>query len=414
MRSLWRHTGFRLFWAGDTVSQFGTYTSQTVLPLLAIGVLAATPFEVGLLTAASTAAFLLIGLQAGAWLDRMRRRPVMIVADLARAALLSSLPIAAWFGVLTMAQLLVVAMLVGVATVFFDVAAQSYIPSLTGRAQLTNANARLEATRSVSEMAAPAFGGGFIQLAGAANAVLATGAGYLASAAFLVRIRQPEPRPARASERSLGRQIGEGLRFVFGNPSLRALVGCGATANFFDSMLGALLALFLVREVGLTPALVGVVLAAGGVGALLAALTANWWIRRFGQVRVLWLVLLSVEPLGVLTPLARPGWSVAFAFVGYTALVYGATVYDITQVSFRQAICPDHLLGRMNASFRFVTWGVLPLGGLAGGALGEWIGVRGTLWVAAIGTLASVLWILCSPLRGMRDVPVTPEPPGPS
>ncbi|TCP55178.1 putative MFS family arabinose efflux permease [Tamaricihabitans halophyticus] len=411
--ALTRHAGFLRFWAGDTASQFGTYTVQAVLPLLAIGSLGASAFELGLLNAASTFAFLLIGLPVGAWLDRLRRRPVMIIADLSRGLLLLSVPVAAWFDALSMTQLLIVALLVGAGTVFFDIAAQPYLANLIHRQQLPDGFAKLESTRSISEMSAPAMGGWLIQFAGAANAVLSTCVGYFASVLFLFRIKHVETVPERQHTGRLRTEIVEGLRFVFTHPTIRPLVATGATANLFESMLGALLALYLVQELGLSAGVVGLVLASGGLGSLLGALTASWWMRTFGQVRTMWLVLVTVQPLMLLLPLAQPEIGVALAFVGYIALIYAVVVYDIAQVSYRQMICPDRLRGRMTATMRFVIWGVLPIGALLGGVVGEWLGVRPAIWISTGGSILSVLWVLCSPLRRMRDVPAdaTPEPP---
>jgi MFS family permease len=403
--SLWSHRDFRLLWAGDTVSQFGSSIGRTVLPLLAAGTLAATPFQMGVLTAANTAAFLFIGLPAGVWVDRMRRRPLMLSMDLLRAAVLLSVPLAWWAGVLTLAHLVVVALLVGVCTVFFDIAYQSYLPSLVGRTQLVEGNAKLQASQSVSEVSGPALAGGIAQLVGAANGVLVTGLGYLGSALFLWRIKAVEPPPQPSGGVGLRAQIAEGLRFVFGNPSLRAIVACTGTSNFFSGMLGAVLVLFLVRDLDLADGVVGLVFSAAGIGGVLGALTAHRWSVRFGQIRTVWLSMLVTQPFGLLLPLAASDWRIVFVVLAEGGVAYGCIVYNVAQVSYRQALCPDHLLGRMNASVRFVVWGTIPLGGLVGGLLGGWTSVHATLWVSAIGQLAAVGWVLFSPLR--RATPVT-------
>lgn len=403
--SLWSHRDFRLLWAGDTVSQFGATVGRTVLPLLAAGALAATPFEMGLLTAAGSAAFLLIGLPAGVWVDRLSRRPVMLVADFTRAGLLLSVPVAWWLGVLTLAQLVVVALLVGAATVMFDIAYQSYLPALVGREQLVEGNSKLETSRAVAEVSGPAVAGGVAQAVGAALGVLATGAGYLVSALFLLRIRTEEPRPRPPEKPGLVHEIAEGLRFVFGHRSLRAIVGCTGTANFFSGVMTAVLVLFMVRELGLSEGTVGLVFSAAGIGAVLGALTTNRWNKRFGQTTAIWLSALVTMPFGLLVPLGAADWRLALLVVGDVVVAYGVVVYNVSQVSYRQSICPDHLLGRMNASIRFVVWGALPLGGLVGGALGEAIGVTPTLWVAVAGQAVASLWVVLSPLRTARDVP---------
>lgn len=406
--SLWLHPGFRLLWAGDTVSQAGTFVGMTVLPLLAATVLSATPGEMGLLTAAENAAFLLIGLPAGVWVDRVKRRPLMLRADFARAALLLTVPLAWWTGLLTLTQLIVVSLLVSVATVFFDVSYQSYLPSLVGRAHLVEGNAKLQASQSVAQVVGPGLGGGLAQLLGAANAVLATGLGYLASGLFLLRIRTPEPDPQPHGGAPLRAQIAEGLRFVFGNPALRAITLCTSTANFAHTVVVSMQVLFLTRDLELGPSGVGLVLALGGAGGVVGALTAGFWTRVIGQARAIWLVPLVTSPLQLLLPLSQPGWSVALGVAGMAACGYGVVVYNVAQVSYRQAICPDRLLGRMNATVRFLVWGTMPLGGLAGGALGELIGVRATVLAGCALTSITVLPLLLSPLRTARDLPGQP------
>ncbi|MEC3973988.1 MFS transporter [Amycolatopsis sp. H20-H5] len=407
--SLFRHADFRRLWAGDTASQFGAAIGWTAIPLLAATVLAASPAQMGLLTAAETAAFLLIGLPAGVWVDRRRRRPLMLRADLARAALLLTVPIAWWTDLLTLTQLIVVALLTGVATVFFDVAYQSYLPALVGREHLVEGNAKLQASQSVAQVTGPGIGGALVQAAGAANAVLGTGLGFLASALCLMRVKTVEPEPVPHENPRLWPQIVEGLRFVFGNPSLRAIVACTATANLFGGALTAVQILFLTRTLGLSPAGVGTLLAFGGAGSVLGAVCSGSLTRRFGQARAIWLAPLLSWPFLLIMPLAEPGWRVALVAVALAVSGFGVIVYNVAQVSYRQATCPDRLLGRMNASVRFVVWGTMPLGGLLGGALGGAIGLRETVWVGVAGQVASVLWVLCSPLRRLRDLPQQAE-----
>jgi predicted MFS family arabinose efflux permease len=409
--TLWRHRDFMLLWGGETCSHIGTQVSMLALPLVAITTLAATPFEVGLLTMAETLAFLLVGLPAGAWLDRMRRRPVMLAADLVRAALLISIPLAWWAGVLTLAQLLVVALLVGLATVFFDVAYQSYLPSLVGRELLVDGNGKLEGTHAAAHIGGPALGGWLVQLLGATTAIVVDSISYLLSAVALRSIRTPEPAPEPAGHARLRSQIAEGLRFVVHHPLLRPITLCTGTSNFFSGIQAAVIVLFMVRVLGLSPGMIGVLFTAGGIGGVAGAITASWWARRVGQARTIWLVGLLTWPWALLQPLAQPDWRLSLIFVSGVLTGYGVVVYNVAQVSFRQAICPDRLLGRMNASIRFLVWGAMPLGALLGGALAEWLGVRNTLWVAVIGEALAVLWVLTSPLRSMRDLPRPEDEP---
>jgi MFS family permease len=412
--SLFFHADFRRLWAGDTASQFGTTVGYTAIPLLAAVTLAATPFEMGLLTAAQTLAFLLIGLPAGVWVDRLRRRRVMLTADFTRFALLLSVPLAWWAGVLTLAQLLVVVLLVGVATVFFDIAYQSYLPSLVGRERLLEGNAKLQAVHSVAQVAGPSGAGVLVQLVSAANTVLVTAFGYLASALFLFRIRAVEPEPERTGHARLVPQIAEGLRFVFSDKPLRASVACTATANLFGGAFVAVQVLFLTRTLGLTPAVVGVLLAVGGAGGILGAACSGALTRRIGHARAIWLVPLLSWPAHLLFPWTGPDWRRALAVFGEVVYGFGLVVYNVASVSYRQVICPDRLMGRMNASARFVVWGTIPLGGLLGGALGEGLGLRGAVWVAVGGEVAAVLWVVCSPLRRMRDLPTAAKSGSPA
>ncbi|WP_033293386.1 MFS transporter [Amycolatopsis jejuensis] len=403
--SLFFHADFRRLWAGDTASQLGMFVGITAIPLLAAVTLAATPFEMGLLTMAETLGFLLLGLPAGVWVDRMRKRPVMLTADLIRATLLLTIPIAWWTGVLTMAQLLVVVLLTGFATVFFDVSYQAYLPALVGRERLLEGNAKLQGVQSSAQIAGPSVAGVLVQFAGAASTVMITGFGYLTSALCLWRIRTVEARPGRAEHERLLPQMLEGLRFVATDRPLRAIVACTATSNLFGAAAQAVEVLFLTRTAGLAPAAVGGLLAVGGIGGIAAALCAGPIVRRIGQARSIWLVPVLVWPGTLLVPLAAPDWRIALAGLGLAATGFGVILYNIAQVSYRQAITPDRLLGRMNASVRFVVWGTMPLGGLLGGALGEWLGLTGALWTAMAGQVAGALWVVCSPLRHLRDLP---------
>jgi MFS family permease len=394
-----------LLWSAETVSQVGTMISRLALPLLAVTALGATPWEMGLLTAATTAAFLLVGLPAGALVDRVRRRPVMIAADLARFVLFGCVPLAWWWGVLGFPQLLVVALLGGVATVFFDVAYQSVLPSVVGREGLVEGNSKLESSRAAAEAGGPALAGGLVQVAGAATAVAVDAISFLVSALALSRMRGNEQKPP-PSDRSLRAEIAEGLGYVLRHPLLRPITACTGTANLFNGAFLAVEVLYLVGVLALEPGLIGVLLAVGLVGGLVGAVTGGWWMRRFGHGRVVTWSLVVTGPPTLLMTIGSPVW---FA-VGMFVMSYGAVVYNVAQVSFRQSICPNRLLGRMNASIRFLVWGTLPLGGLLGGALGELIGVWPTLVVAVLGVMAAPLWVLTSPLRSLRDLPTTDLP----
>lgn len=407
---LLRMRDFRLLLAGAAAGQVGAQVTLVALPLVAVLVLKAPAFEVGLLTAAETAAFLLIGLPAGAWVDRMRKLPLMIRADVVRAAAMASVPLAAVADVLTMAQLYVVALVTGAATVFFDVAHQSYLPQLLPKEQLMAGNGALETVRSSAHVAGPGLGGGLVQLVGAHLAIVADAIGYAVSALFLMAMkRPPEPRPEPVPGASLRSDIAEGLRFVLGHPLLRVIAATTGLGNFFTAMLMATQTVFLVRVLGLEPASVGLMLSASAAGGLLGALTAGALAGRLGQARIIWLSALATGPFALLWPLSGHGAAAALFAAGSGVVSFGAVVYNVAQVSFRQTLCPPRLLGRMNATLRFLVWGTLPLGAVVGGAVAGSFGARAALWVCALGFLLVPIPLLCSPLRRMRDLPAPPD-----
>jgi MFS family permease len=411
-RSLLRTSrDFRLLWSGETISQFGTQVSYLALPLVAVKVLHASTFAVGLLTTAMFAAFLLIGLPAGAWVDRMRRRPVLVAADVGRALAMGSVPVAALLGHLTMAQLYAVAFVAGILTVFFDVAYQSYLPALVGREELVAGNALLETSRSAAQVAGPGAGGALVQLLTAPYAIVLDAVSFLFSAASITGIGAIEP-PVEKPEGgpSLRREIGEGLRFVFGHPILRALAGSVATFNLFSASFDAIVIVFLARDLRLSAGVIGVLFTIGSVGSLLGALLTRRVSDWLGSARSIWLVSVATYPFWLLLPLTDRGPRLALFAFGSLVAFAGTVVFNVNAVAFRQTICPPRLLGRMNASMRFVVWGTLPLGGLLGGWLGSLIGTRGTMWVTGVGIVLSAPWLVLSPLRRMRDLPTGPEP----
>ncbi|MFD6968517.1 MFS transporter [Streptomyces sp. NPDC059949] len=402
---LFRVRDFRFLLAGAAAGQVGAQVTLVALPLVAVLELKAPAFQVGLLTAAETAAFLLIGLPAGAWVDRMRKLSLMIRADVVRCLAMASVPLAGVADVLTMAQLYVVALVVGVATVFFDVAHQSYLPQLLPREHLVRGNGALETVRSSAQVTGPGLGGGLVQLVGAHLAILVDAIGYAVSALFLLAIRRPESKPEPVPGASLRKEVGEGLRFVLGHPLLRVIAATTGLGNFFTAMLMATQTVFLVRVLGLAPSAVGVMLSASAVGGLVGALCAGRLAGRFGQARIIWLSALATGPFALLWPLSGKGAAAALFALASAAVFFGAVVYNVAQVSFRQSLCPPRLLGRMNATLRFLMWGTLPLGALVGGAVAEASGARTALWICAVGFLAVPLPLLLSPLRRMRELP---------
>ncbi|WP_331750254.1 MFS transporter (plasmid) [Streptomyces sp. NBC_01707] len=401
------HRAFRTFWAADTVSQFGTYVGNTVLALVAATTLAATPLEMGLLGAAETAGYLLIGLPAGVWVTQAKQRRLMRRVGIVRAVLMGTIPVAWWAGGLTVPQLIVVALLCGVCAVLFDIAYQSHLPVLIARDQLLEGNARLQSSQSLAQITGPGLGGALVQLSGPAFPVAGTAVGHLTAALLLGRVRGDDPAPSSTcGHPSLLAEIRAGLQFTAQTRTLRAITACTATANLFSGIFGATQVYFLTRYLGLSDSAVGTTLSVAGVGGALGAISAHRVLRSVGQARAVWLVPALTFPWLLLVPLAGPHLSIAPALGGLLITGYGYVVYNVAQVSYRQGACPEDMLARVNATVRFLGFGALTVGALAGGALGELLGVRPTLWIGAVGTCLAVLWVACSPLRRMRDFEV--------
>jgi MFS family permease len=405
------HKGFRRLWFGQSVSEFGSQITTLAMPLAAVVVLHASTFQVGLLTTTGYAAFLLVGLPAGAWVDRMRRKSVMITADILRALLLASVPVAYGLGVLTLWQLYVVTFIQGIATVFFDVAYMSYVPGLVGREHVAEANAKLQATVSMAQVSGPSASGFLIGLLSAPVAFVANAGTFVVSVVSLFAIREREPAPERTGQTSLRQEMAEGLRFVLRQPILRMIAGCTSTSNLFSSAITAVSIVFLVRQVHLDASTIGLLTSLGAVGGIVGAFSCGLLRRWIGSARIIWVSLVVTGPFALLLPLTQPGPRVICYAVGMFMFSLGAVVYNVHQASFRQLLCPPRLLGRMNATVRFIVWGTLPLGGLLGGALGSWLGNRNALWVAAIGMNLATVWLLASPLMRMRDTEAIPEEP---
>ncbi len=406
---LWRHPDFVRLWAGQTISQFGTQISQLAIPLTAALVLNASPFEMGLLGAFEFAPFLLLSLFAGVWVDRTARRPVLIVADVGRALLLGSIPAAAFLGILHIEQLYVVGLLTGVLTVFFDVAYQSYLPVLVSREHLVEGNSKLEVSHSVAQIAGPGVAGALVQLITAPLAVLVDALSFIASVISLLLIHAPEPAPERhaGSSSSMWSELRAGLGVVLDNPLLRSIAGCTGTSNLFGNALQALFVLYLTRDLGLPPAVIGLIYAVAGPGALLGALFAGGIARRFGLGTTIVGSIFVSGLSSLLIPLAQGPAPLVTGILLLASFVGGICnpVYNINQVSLRQAITPDRVQGRMNASMRFIVWGTIPIGALLGGALGQLLGLYPTIAAMALCSLLGPLWVVFSPVRTLRVQP---------
>ena len=397
------------------------------MPFVAIPILHATSSELGILQAASTAPFLIFGLLVGVWADRHRRRPIMVVANIGRFILLGSIPVAFLAGRLSLPLLYLVSFLIGVLTVFFDVAYQAYLPSLVQRDQLVEANSKLEASRATATVAGPGIAGFVVGIVTAPFAIALDALSFLGSALSLSKIHQQEEMTARTHNPSMLSEIREGLAVVFSDRRLRSIAGSTATSNFFSSAIAPVATLYLVDPelaasnlgLGLDSLVFGLIFAVGSVGGLIGALLAGRLAARFGVGYAI-IGSMLISGIGLFSfYLATPALAIPLLVVGGTALTLSvlvlmvgqfatflsAVVYNINQVSLRQAIVPLRLQGRMNATMRFLVWGTLPFGALVGGILGVIIGIRPTILIMAVGGSLAFLWVLLSPVRSLKEVP---------
>jgi MFS family permease len=406
---LLRHRDFRLLWAGQTVSSIGSNVTTVALPLVAVAVLDASTFQVAVLTAAAWLPWLLIGLPAGAWVDRLPRRPVMVVCDLLCALAFLSVPVAALVGRLTVAQLLLVALGAGVARVFFETADQVYLPVLLRPEQLPEGNAKLQATQTVSYVVGPGIAGLIAQLAGAVAALLLDALTFLLSATLLLRIRTTEPRPVpRDRSRSLRRDMAEGLRFVIRDPYLRVLTLMGAASNIGLTGYQAVLVVFLVRELRLAPGLVGVLVGVMSIGGIIGALLATALARRCGNARAILIGAAFTGPPALLIPLAGPGIGLIWPALGGVLVGLGVAIGNVVKGAFRQTYTPHHLLGRVTVSMHLLNYGTIPLAAMLAGALGARYGVDTAVTVMTAWLALTPLILLIGPLRRRRDLPAAP------
>jgi MFS family permease len=408
--SLIRHPDFLKLWTAETVSVFGTQVTLLALPLVAATILQVTPFEFALLGTIEFLPFIFLSLPAGVWVDRLRRRPILIIGDIGRAISLVSIPIAFYFDVLTIWQLYAVGFINGCLTVFFDVAYQSYLPSIVDRDQLVEGNSKLEITRSASQIVGPGMAGVLIGILRAPFAILADAASFVVSALFVFAIRRPEPAiephdEATGPRPSMRSEIAAGLRYVTGHRWLRSIAATTGTSNFFGNVMGAILILFLVRERGFTAETLGFAFSIGSVGVLVAALTASRICARLGVGRTLVLSALGFGVAGIPVAIAPDSW--LFAAVASSGFIGGffGVAWNINQVSLRQAITPTRMQGKMNATMRFIVWGTIPLGQIVGGFLASIIGLHNTIWIGALGGLIAFLPVALSSVRELKTMP---------
>ena len=420
-RRLVRDPGFLRLWSAETISHLGSNITAFALPIVAIRLLDAGPFEVALLNLADFLPFLIIGLVAGAVVDRLPRRTVLVVGDLGRASLLALIPLAYLLGTLNLALLIAVGFCVGVLTVFFDVAYQSYLPALIPREDLVEGNSKLELSRNAAGLIGPGIAGSVIAALRAPVAILLDAGSFLFSAILLLSIRtrnEDAPAPSElqghgaAPRGSLRSEIAAGVRYVFRNPALRTIGAATATSNLFSTMANTLLFLFAIQELHLSEALIGLSFTISGIGGLAAAATADRISRRLGVGRTILYMAPLAGPFLALVAIGQPDVTVLnvalVAASGFTGLASG-TIYNINQVSLRQAITPEPMQGRMNATMRWFVWGTIPIGALLGGVLGEVIGIRATIALGgALSTLAFVP-LLFGPVPAVREMPTGPD-----
>lgn len=401
------HRDFLKLWGGQSVSLFGSQVTRLALPFTAILSLHANAAQLGILGAVQLAPFLLIGLFAGVWVDRLRRRPILIAADIGRALLLSVIPLMALTHTLRIEYLYIVGFALGTLELFFDVAYMSFLPSLIKREQLVDGNSMLQMSDSVAQVSGPGLGGALVQLLTAPLAILVDAFSFLASAISIVAIRAREdPVPVDARPNAW-REMREGLRLVIRNPLLRAIGGCTATLNLSANALFTVYMLYCTTSLGLKPAVIGAIFAVGGLSTVAGTLLAGPAAARFGVGPMLIASPFLIGLASFLIPLAGGPRLVAVLFLLGAQVLFGIgrPIFDINQLSLRQAITPPRMQGRVNASMLFIMWGVIPIGSLVGGLLGSTIGLRQTLAVGALGMSLAFIWVLFSPIWRVRRQP---------
>ncbi|PRY41654.1 MFS transporter [Umezawaea tangerina] len=404
---------FRLFWFGETTSLLGNGIAVVALPLVAVLTLHASTFVVGLLTSVAHLPWLVLGLPAGAWVDRLARRPVMLVADAVSFVAFLSVPIAAWADVLTIPHLLAAAFVCGCASVFFTTAQRAFLPTLLSDKELLAGNARLQGSQSTAEVIGPGLAGMLVQFFGAVAGLAANALSFLVSWLCLRAIRitePPPPPPPEVRRRRLRTEVGDGLRFLFRDPVLRTLAAYSAVSNIALTAMSSIEVAFLVRTVGTGEAVVGAVLTLCGLGGVLGALLSHRLSRRYGSARAAVGCLLVAAPFTLLFPLTSQGAGLAFFVGGGVGVGAGAVAANIITDTFRQRYCPPDLIGRISASAAVISFGAITVGGLLGGTLGELCGVRETLWMMAGLQVSATAILLRSPIRRMHDFPESAVP----
>jgi MFS family permease len=412
-----RNPEFLKFWTGETVSLIGSEVTRFAFPLVAILSLGSSVFEVGVLNAMRYVPIVIVSLFAGVWLDRRRRRPILIATNLGRAVLIGMIPLASTLHLLSIQVMYAVALLVGTLTVIFDVGSLSYVPNLVERKQLADANGRLQTSFSLALIAGPSLAGLLIGLLTAPVTLTVDAVSFLFSVVMISLIRKPEQAPESSGDRPTVRSsIAEGLRAVFGRSVLRNLLTQSATFNMFQNAMMTVFVVYVVRVLGLSPAQLGFVLGAGALGALLGSVFANRITRTVGLGRTLFITTVAacLSPLVFLLAPGHDTLSMAILIASHTVYGLNLVIYNVNTLTLRQVVTPNRLLARMNASYRMVLFGTIPLGALLGGTLGRYFGLRTAMVATAVLLLSPIAWTLFSPVFRLRAMPTGPieEEPG--
>ena len=410
--SLWRHRDFVKIWSAATVSVLGSQVTIIAVPFIALTMLGASVFEVSLLIAVEMTPFLLFTLPAGAWLDRVRRRPVLIAADVGRGVVLLSIPIAFLADALTLGQLYVVAFVTGTLTAFFDVADQSYLPAILERDDLVDGNANLQISYSVAQIGGPTLGGNLIAIIAAPFAIAIDALSFFISGAFISAIRRREDPPARRVDETgkpvaMRTEIVEGLRYVLGDRYLRPIAACTGTTNLFGAAIFGIFPVLIWHELKFSPAFFGTVMGLGSVGFLVGAAMSSRLPSSLGIGRTIIVSTALGAPAFLLMTLTPENLTIAAVtlFVGWFVAGMSQVIYNVAQISLRQAITPPEIQSRMNATMRFIVWGTIPIGSILGGALATFVPVRVALILAALASFGALIPLLASPLRSLHDIP---------
>ena len=406
--ALWSHPDFVKLWTGQSISELGSQVSQLAIPWLAAVELHASPLAFSLLGVLGFLPFVLFALPAGVWVDRLRRRQILIVGDSARAVLLMLIPVLWFAGVLEIWHLLVLEFLIGIFTVFFDVAYQSYLPALIEREHLVDGNSKLQVTVGIAQVGGPSLAGALIGAITAPYAIVVDAMSFVISSGFMIRMRHRENLPRQDTNEPRPRmwpQVKEGLAWVVGHRNLRAIAGCTGTSNFCSSLMFAIVILYMVRVLHLSAFEAGAVFAVGSAGSIVGALFANRLGLRLGLGTAIVFTAVIFSFGGLAYPLAPKSFPLPLLMTGQLLFGFSAIAYNILQVSYRQAITPERLQGRMNAAMRWIVWGTIPLGTLAGGAIAQATTLHTALWVGALLGTPTFLWVLLSPLRSVREIP---------